>query len=377
MENQPDDTAKQPSPEPTVPQDEKLPADPVRRFTLIVLGIIAVLFVWYVMADRLAPWTDQARVVGWVVPITPKVSGKVKKVYVVQDQPVSTGDPLVQIDDRPYQLVVTRAEAELEMAGQEIGAGTGQVAVAEAALSQARTELSYVEVQAERYLKLAQTGVISQADADRTRAEAERARAKVKSAEAELQKAKDQLGAEGQGNPRIRAAIAALEQARIDLAETLLYAPLDGGITNLKVETGYYAKAGMPLMTFISFEAEWIEANMRENSLANIQAGNRVDILLDMAPGRVFKGRVFSKGFAVKAPSGGATGDVVSVKGGGGWLRDAQRFPVIIHFEDEEALGLRFLGGQADVQIYTEGHPILNRLGWLWIRLLSVLSYAY
>ena len=57
----------------------------------------------------------------------------------VQNQPVSTGDPLVQIDDRPYQLVVTRAEAELEMAGQEIGAGTGQMAVAEAALSQART----------------------------------------------------------------------------------------------------------------------------------------------------------------------------------------------------------------------------------------------
>ncbi|MDJ0957519.1 MAG: hypothetical protein QNI91_11695, partial [Arenicellales bacterium] len=56
--------------------------DPVDRYTKILLIIVAVLFVWYVAADRLAPWTDQARIDGFVVPITPKVSGKVKKVLV-------------------------------------------------------------------------------------------------------------------------------------------------------------------------------------------------------------------------------------------------------------------------------------------------------
>jgi multidrug resistance efflux pump len=56
--------------------------DPVRRFAWSVIAVISVLFIWYVAADRVAPWTDQARVAGWIVPITPKVSGKVKKVAV-------------------------------------------------------------------------------------------------------------------------------------------------------------------------------------------------------------------------------------------------------------------------------------------------------
>ncbi len=43
--------------------------DPVKRITHIVLIIIAIVFTWYVVADRLAPWTDQARVQAYVVPI--------------------------------------------------------------------------------------------------------------------------------------------------------------------------------------------------------------------------------------------------------------------------------------------------------------------
>lgn len=352
-------------------------SDPVRRWTLIAIGIIITLFLWSVLADRYAPWTDQARVQAWIIPISPKVSGKVKKVNVVKDQVVEAGHLLVNIDEREFQLAVDKAEAELEMAGQEIGAGTEQVAIAEAALAQAQTELSYIAVQAKRYLTLAETGTISRSEADRVKAEADNARGRLKVAQAELEKAKDQLGAEGQENARIRAAIAALGKAHLDLEETRLYAPVNGGITNLKVAQGYYAKTGVPIMTFVAFGGEWIQADLRENSLGNVKIGDAVDIVLDLAPGRVFKGTVGAKGFAVKAPSYGAAGDVITIKGSSGWLRDAQRFPVIINFDDNSAEGLRMAGGQADVQIYTGENIIIDGLGWLWIRLLSLFSYVY
>ena len=45
---------------------------------VILLAIVAVLLVWYLVADRLTPWTDQARVQAWIVPVAPKVSGKIK-----------------------------------------------------------------------------------------------------------------------------------------------------------------------------------------------------------------------------------------------------------------------------------------------------------
>ena len=108
------------------------PHDPVRRYTRILLIVVAFLFVWYVWADRVAPWTDQARVDGFIVAITPRVSGKVKKVNVVQDQLVEAGDVLANIDPRLYELAVQRAEARLEIAGQETGADTASVAAAEA-----------------------------------------------------------------------------------------------------------------------------------------------------------------------------------------------------------------------------------------------------
>ena len=70
-------------------------------------------------------------------------------------------------------------------------------------------------------------------------------------------------------------------------------------------------------------------------------------------------------------------GELPTITESSGWLRDSQRFPVIIKFVDDASRGLRRVGGQADVMIYTGDRTLLNALGWLWIRLMSVLSYVY
>lgn len=354
--------------------------DPVRRTTRIVLTIVVLLFVWYVWTDRVAPWTDQARVDGYVVAISPKVAGRVEQVNVVQDQIVEAGDVLVEIDPRQYQQAVQRAEADLELAGQETGADTAGVAAAEANLADARAQRLKAAQNLERLerIQAEEPGAVSDAFLDNARAGNESAVARVANAEAELERAKEALGAGGEDNPRVRAAVATLADARVDLAETTLYAPSNGGITNMEVQVGYYANAGQPLMTFVSGSDVWVEAYMRENSLANIKKGDPVDILLDMIPGRIWKGHVQSKGYAVQKPTQGAPGGLVTVKTSSGWLRDAQRFPVIIKFDDEGARGYRFLGGQADVQIYTQqSNAFLNALGRGWIRLMSWVSYVY
>ena len=346
----------------------------------VLLVIVALLFVWYIAADRLAPWTDQARIDGFVVPITPKVSGKVKKVYVVQDQEVKAGDELAKIDPRSYELAVQRAEAQLEIAGQETGADTADVAAAEAKLADARAQLLKAEQDLERVERILEQepGAVSAADADAVRAARESALANEAKAIAELEKAKERLGTGGDDNPRVRDAVAALEQARIDLAETILYAPSNGVIVNHELEAGRYAKAGSPIMTFGSYSRIWIEAYLRENSMANIQPGDPVEIVLDMLPGRIFKGTVASKGSAVQTSAQGYIGGLATIKGSSGWLRDAQRFPVVIHFDDESAYGYRPVGGQVDVQIYTESsNVVVNTLQWFWIRLMSWMSYAY
>ena len=351
--------------------------DPVRKITKYVLIVVAILFVWYVVSDRIAPWTDQARVQAYVIPIVPQVSGRVVEVNVVKDQVVEPGDVLLNINPSDYQLAVETAEAALELAGQEIGAGTATVTTAQAGLVVALTNLEHAETQSARVFELEKKQVMSKAEGDKARAVVKQAKAQVDSARAELEKARQALGVKGEANPRIRSAIADLKKAQLDLSRTTILAPSKGGITNLQVEQGYYASAGAPLMTFIEFDNVWIQANMRENNIANIEQGDAVDIVLDVAPGKVFRGRVSSVGFAVDSASTGEVGGLASVESKSGWLRDAQRFPVIITFDDDSARGLRRLGGQADVLVYTSNNWIINPLGWLHIRLLSWLSYVY
>ncbi len=351
--------------------------DPVKRITRIALIVIAVLFVWYVVADRLAPWTDQARVQAYVVPIVSQVAGRVIEINVDKDQEVHQGDVLLRVDPSDYQLAVDSAETNLELAGQDIGASTASVSTAQAKVVEAQANVEHLKAQGKRVFELEAQQIYSRARGDQARSAIIKAEAQLDSAQAELEKAKQTLGVKGKENPKIRSAIAQLKKAQIDLSRTTILAPSHGGITNLKIDEGHYASVGAPLMTFIEVENVWVKANLRENSIANVKKGTPVDIILDSAPGKVFKGKVNSMGFAVSHEKGGAIGDLETIESQSGWLRDAQRFPVYISFDDDSAKGYLRMGGQADVQFYSTDNWLINSLGWLWIRTLSLFSYVY
>jgi len=351
--------------------------DPVKRITRIALIAIAVMFVWYVVADRLAPWTDQARVQAYVVPIVSQVAGRIVEINVGKDQEVQQGDVLLKIDPADYQLAVDNAQTNLELAGQDIGASTASVSTAQAKVVEAQANVNHFKMQGKRVFELEEQQIYSRARGDQARAAILKADAQLVSAKAELEKAKQTLGVKGKENPKIRSAIAQLKKAQIDLSRTTIIAPSHGGITNLKIDEGHFASVGAALMTFVEVDNVWVKANLRENSIANIEAGTPVDIILDSAPGRIFTGKVSSMGFAVSHETGGAIGDLETIESKAGWLRDAQRFPVYISFDDDSSLGYRRLGGQADVQFYSTDNWLINSLGWIWIRLLSWFSYIY
>ncbi|TPH18551.1 HlyD family secretion protein [Litorilituus lipolyticus] len=351
--------------------------DPVRKITKYILILTAFIFVWYIVADRHAPWSDQARLQTYVTPIVPQVSGRITEVLVKQDQIVEAGDVLFRIDASDYELAVENAEAALEMAGQEIGAGMASVVTAQAQLVVAETNVEHVKAQSARVFEMERKNVLSHSDGDKARAAIKASEAEVVSAKANLDKAKQALGKEGNDNPRIRSALASLKKAQLDLSRTVIMAPSKGGITNLQVDTGYFATAGVAAMTFIEANNAWIQVNLRENNLANLAIGNTVDIALDVNPGKIYQGTVSSIGFAVDTNSSSVVGGLTSVESKTGWLRDAQRFPVMITFDDDSSRQFRRLGGQADVQIYTGDNGFVNAMGWLWIRILSILSYIY
>ena len=360
------------APEPT--------ADPVRRWTLIVAIVIVLLLCWYLAADRLTPFSSQARVKAYVVPITPQVSGRVIDVKVENNQLVDADQELVLIDPSNYVLSVRSAQANLTTARQDLAAANAAVDSARAALESARAGLTKSRQEADRLERIFKEdpGAVSERRVQSARATLAQSRSNVTKAEANVEKALQQQGELSDENTRILTAKAALAQAELDLDRTHVRAPDRGLVTDLAVDRGNYAQTGQPLMTFIAIHDLWIQADLTENNLGHVDAGDRVQIVLDVQPGRVFEGTVRSVGFGVSTDSD-SLGALPTITNDSQWLRDAQRFPVIIDFDPgtlEKPIGVR-VGSQATVIVHTGDGFLMNTLGALYIRLNSLLTYAY
>ena len=354
------------------------PADPLRRWTLVILAVCVLLFGWTLIADRLTPYTSDASVRTFVVRNVPEVSGKVTEVAVRDNQIVRTGDLLYRIDPTPFRIAVERAEAKLAAAGQAVGASTAAVDAAQARLVEEIAQRTNVRDQAARIFELVRLGVYPVAKGDKARSELDEAEAQVKNAQASLEQARQTLGPQGADNPQIRDALAALEQARLDLAHTTLLAPGDGAISNLQLNVGQFATAGQPALTFLDVRLVWLQAFLRENSLEYVTPGTRAEVVLDVLPGRVLPARVESVGWGIgESDIDPATGLPKPRQGSGGWLAPAQRFPVQLAFETAGGppQGVRY-NSRASVILYTGENPVANALAWMWIRLVAALTYV-
>jgi len=362
----------------TPPAKENAGSDPIRKITRIVLALLVVYFVIYVLADRKTPYTDQGRVQALVMPIAPRVAGYLTEVDVRLHSVVEQHDRMFLIDRRPYELAVLQAEANLDAVGQQVGAQTASVKSATAQLGVAKAQLDRAQRNFARTKTILENnpGALSQADKDRAETALDQALERVASAEANLQRSKEQLGAEGPENAQFRVAVAALEQAQLDLAFTEILAPDDGILESFNVSVGYYAQPGQPLATFVSHRDQWIVANMKENNLGNIDVGDGVEFVLDAAPGRVFRGTVRSVGAGVNPGGPTNRGELPSVSSQSSWLRDPQRFQVIVGIDSQGANQYLRPGGQADVVVYTGGNALLNFLAKVRIRLTGLISYV-
>ena len=349
-----------------------------KKITLVLLILCVVFFFWYIASDRITPYSDLARVDGYVVPIAPLVSGNLKAVTVERHAQVKAGDVLCKIDPTQYDLALIKAQSGLQQAEQTMKAQIASIKSSESHVVSAKAQLEIATRDFERMENItkANPGALSQADRDRTTASLASATAALASAEAQLERALESLGVEGPENPMIKSAVTALEQAQLDLERTELRAPAAGLVENINLDVGYYAAAGQPLMSIISMKDVWIEAHLTENNLGNIKVGDRARFLLDVAPGRIFEGKVRSIGSGVTDKQGDQRGELPTVSERTGWMRDPQRFAVIIEFSDEAAVGLRRAGGQANVVVYTGSNPLLNSLASLRLRIASWASYA-
>lgn len=357
----------------------KPPRDPVRRWTVIVAGVLLLLLVLQIVSDRTAPASSIGTVEGLVLPIAPRVSGELKRVAVSDNQIVEAGTLLAEIDPTPFELAVEAAQAELERVGQSIGASTANVAAAQARLAETQALLVNTQAQADRTLELVRRGVTPAAEGDEATAAVASGEASVAAAEAELRQAEEALGPAGADNPELRAAQSALETAQFDLSQTKIVSPTRGRVTNFSLGPGETATAGQPILSMIDIQGGWIIGYFRENQLGNMQVGDSAEVVLDVFPGRVWPAKLESfSGGIMTVNQEARPGGLVETPPQGQWMSEPQRFAVRFDFAPPDSMpfGVR-LGSQATVVSYTQESVWLRPLWRLLVRVRAYLSYVY
>ncbi len=364
------------------PDTDNSAATSVKKGTGLVMLLILLSLAWYLTSDRFTPYTQQARLQGYVVGVAPKVAGIVTQVWVKNDQQVEADQKLFEIDRDQYEIALKKAQSDFESAITQVDAGSASIESARANLraSQANELKARQDSTRQERLYKEDAGTISVRRLEMARATLEQAKAKVVAREADVQKAIEQKGGEGDDNVKLKTAQTAVEKATLDLENTLVKASSRGVITDLRADVGIFAGAGKPVMTLISMHDIWINAEFTENNLGNMQVGAPVDLVLDVLPGEIFTGKVRSIGLGISAGQASTPGSLPTIDNNRDWLRQSQRYPVVIAIDPgqhEQLQGFIRIGGQAEVMVFTEGHGLLKILGKMYIRVMSWLSFVY
>jgi RND family efflux transporter MFP subunit len=165
------------------------------------------------------------------VEIRPRVSGYIRRVTFTEGREVRKGEVLFEIDPRPYQAELDRAQAQLE---------------------QARTAADLAGKEVARAAKLVNVQAISREEFD------------------------SRTSAQANGGAAVRAAEAALETARLNLEWTRVRSPIAGRVSRAEVTEGNLVQAGPPdatlLTTVVSLDSMYLYFDSDEQTYLRYSA---------------------------------------------------------------------------------------------------------
>lgn len=325
----------------TAPKKRRSPVLPVLMLALLAGGG------WYGYNwwtdGRFMVTTDDAYIEGDIAIISPKVSGYVTKVEVVENQEVKAGDPLVTLDDGDYRIALEQAEAQIRTEQLSLTRIDAQIAGAQASLQQAEAQKGALdaarrgaEINQKRATELQAKDVGTVAALDSARIALEQARANVVAGEASIESAKANItllqAQRKEAESTIRSLSLTRDKAQRDLDFTVLKAPYDGVIGNLAVQTGDLVSSGKRLAALVPMNNLYIDANFKETQIGRLVPGSKVRVHVDAFGDETITGTVQS----ISPASGSVFSMLPAENATGNFTKVIQRVPVRITFSKDD-----------------------------------------
>jgi membrane fusion protein, multidrug efflux system len=317
--------------EPAAPEPARTGGGNKRRagvvILILILAAVGTGLYWWV-GSKTHIETDNAFIEARIHSISARISGKVNRVLVQDNQPVKKGELLVELDPEDYRVSRQSARAELDMARNETSGDYARVASAKAKVDLTRARLDQALLDLQRGKALFSKDVIPKEQLDRLETSRKIAAAQCKEAEEDLRKEQSELGLTASGGKEARVAqkMAKLEEAGLKLSYTKVYSPADGYVTRKGVEPGNNVQPGQPLMAIVALNDAWVTANYKESQLTHVQPGQKVEFQVDAYPGQEFTGSVES----IMAGTGAAFSLLPPENASGNYVKVVQRIPVRI-----------------------------------------------
>jgi len=323
---------------------EKKKKSPVRLIILIVVLLVAGYFIFDKIKFALThETTDDAQVEGQITPVLPRVSGYIKNLYIKDYDSVKAGQLVAEIDDADLLLQLKEMEANLAQSKIDIvnAKATLNNALVSLKVNKGNIDLSEIRLKKaqqdlDRDKNLYAAEAITKKQLDDSQYNYETALQQYQNSHRDYNAADSRLAVLKASVEKAEASIA-VQQAKIDqqklkLTYTKIFAPQSGKIGKRNVSEGQFVQEGTPLFSIVDNSSYWVVANFKENQLQHLYRGKKVEIDIDAYPNLKITGTVANLSDATGAkfallPPDNSSGNFVKV---------TQRVPVKINFDNIE-----------------------------------------
>src|SRR5437762_4926354 len=255
------------------------------------------------------------------VDVSSQLSGRISEVLVNYNDDVKAGQPIARVDPEIFAARVNEAKAVLKVAAATAQLQKSAVKRTKAALESSRTARKISEAQlaaaqarkqeierdVQRNTTLARTASVSDRELTQSRAQRDAGAANLRALEEDItmktqaiEIADAELSMAGANVQNAEAVVeqrqAALEQAELDLARTVIRAPIDGVIIKRDVNPGQTVAVTLEAKTLFKIAQDLREMEVRgridEADVGRLRVGQTTHFTVDAYPDRVFAGRV-------------------------------------------------------------------------------------
>lgn len=333
--------AGRPNDEPAATSARRSLSPRVKLFLLCVGAVVLVaVLAWYIRHRTYGQYfeeTNDAQLQADAVVIAPRVSGYVSQLLVTDNQDVVAGQPLLRIEGRDYSAQVAQARAQIAEAqagADNARAGVSEqraaIAQAEAELAAARSKAAHDAGEVARYAPLAASGAETRQQLAQLRLAASQSAEQVRQLAAALEGQRRRIPAIEaqirQAEAQAQGGQAQLSSANVNLAATVIKAPVAGRVGNKTVMPGQFVQAGTRLMSLVPLQRLYVVANFKETQLALMRPGQPARISVDALSGTELDGQVVSV-----SPGTGAQFSLLPPENAtGNFTKIVQRVPVRI-----------------------------------------------